>query len=179
MHHLLNRLTGHAQIDAALGQARHHWRQLVAKHDSAVDVGLPHVAQEVGQLPSSWAATFYFLPHSEQTLFAFAWLHWWHQSPEEKPGFRGWLLEGPGFLLNHVFFLKVLTAGHDGALGILHNFLEDIIRRAGDWNGDSVTCPHIVQFLESLDTEYRYNIHDRELWPAVLTLIEPQTDESL
>ena len=27
--------------------------------------------------------------------------------------------------------------------------------------------------LEKLDMEYRYNIHDRELWPAVLELIEP------
>lgn len=29
--------------------------------------------------------------------------------------------------------------------------------------------------LEKLDTEYRYNVHDRELWPAVLALIESRT----
>ena len=173
MHYLLTRLTDHARTDALLAQARQHWRQLVAEHDSQAQPGLPQVSQGDG-LPSSWAATFYMLPHTEQVLLAFAWLHWWQQSAEEEPGFIGWLIEGPGFVLNHAFFLKVLTQGHGGILGILHGFLEAIIEQAGDWNGDREAYPQVVRLLEKLDAEYRYNVHDRELWPAVLELIEPQ-----
>jgi hypothetical protein len=174
MHYLLTRLTAHARTDSLLTQARQHWRQLVAEHDPQAQPGLPRVSHEDG-LPSGWAATFYMLPHTEQVLLAFAWLHWWQQSAEEEPGFIGWLIEGPGFVLNHAFFLKVLTEGHGGILGILHGFLEEIIEQAGDWNGDREAYPQVVRLLEKLDTEYRYNVHDRELWPAVLELIEPPT----
>ena len=86
MHYLLTRLTDHARTDALLAQARQHWRQLVAEHDPQAQPGLPQVSHEDG-LPSSWAATFYMLPHTEQALLAFAWLHWWQQSSEEEPGF--------------------------------------------------------------------------------------------
>ena len=51
---------------------------------------------------------------------------------------------------------------------------KEIIEQAGDWNGDREAYPQVVRLLEKLDAEYRYNVHDRELWPAVLELIEPQ-----
>jgi len=28
--------------------------------------------------------------------------------------------------------------------------------------------------LADLDVEYRYNVHDRELWPAVLRLVQEE-----
>ena len=67
MHYLLTRLTEHGRTDALLAQARRHWQQLVAEHDPQARPGLPRVAHEDG-LPSSWAATFYMLPHAEQVL---------------------------------------------------------------------------------------------------------------
>jgi hypothetical protein len=70
--------------------------------------------------------------------------------------------------------MKVLTQNQSGALGIVHRFLETILEQAGDWDGDRETGQTIVRLLEDLDVEYRYNVHDRELWPAVLQLL--QTD---
>lgn len=156
-------------LDVWLQQARQHWEELALGNDPSASLELTHSAMRI---PSSWAATFYLLPYPEQILVAFVWLHWWHQSAEEEAGFGGWLIQGPGFVLNHVSLLKVLTEQQSGILGILYGFLEKIVEQAGDWNGDRENYPHIVQLLEELNTEYRYNIHARELWPAVLQLIQ-------
>lgn len=181
MHYLFTWETGHPTLDVWLQQARQHWEELALGNNPAANLELSRISQPAQpaqsaqpdmSIPSSWAATFYLLPYPEQVLLAFVWLHWWHQSAEEEPGFGGWLIQGPGLVLNHVSFLKVLTEQQRGILGILHGFLEKIVEQAGDWNGDRESYPHIVQLLEELNTEYRYNIHDRELWPAVLQLIQ-------
>ena len=49
--------------------------------------------------------------------------------------------------------------------------METILARAGDWDGDQVTGQEVVKLLADLDIEYRYNVHDRELWPAVFQLV--------
>ena len=169
MHYLFTWTTGHPMLDVWLQQARQHWEELTLDNDPSASLELAHSAMPI---PPSWAATFYLLPHPEQILLAFVWLHWWHQSAEEEAGFGGWLIQGPGFVLNHVSLLKVLTEQQRGIFGILYGFFEKIVEQAGDWNGDRENYPHIVQFLEELNTEYRYNIHARELWPAVLQLIQ-------
>lgn len=178
MHYLFTWETGHPTLDAWLQQARQHWEELALSNNPAAKrelARLSHPAQSDMSIPSSWAATFYLLPYPEQILLAFVWLHWWQQSAEEEAGFGGWLIQGPGFVLNHVSLLKVLTEQQGGILGvfgILHGLLEKIVEQAGDWNGDRESYPDIVQLLEELNTEYRSNIHDRELWPAVLQLIQ-------
>lgn len=183
MHYLFSWETGHPTLDVWLQQARQHWEELTLSNDPSAKRELSrisqfaqpahsaHSAQPALPIPPSWVATFYLLPYPEQILLAFVWLHWWHQSAEEEAGFGGWLIQGPGFVLNHVSLLKVLTEQQPGILGSLHGFLEKIVEQAGDWNGDRESYPHIVQLLAELNTEYRYNIHARELWPAVLQLI--------
>jgi len=178
MHYLSTWETGHPTLDGWLRQAGQHWEELTLSNDPAANRELSRISQfsqpahSDMSISPSWAATFYLLPYPEQILLAFVWLHWWHQSAEEETGFGGWLIQGPGFVLNHVSLLKVLTEQQRGILGILNGFFEKIVEQAGDWNGDRESYPHIVELLEELDTEYRYNIHARELWPAVLQLIQ-------
>jgi hypothetical protein len=178
MHYLFTWETGHPTLDVWLQQARQHWEELTLSNDPAANRELSRISQfskpahSDMSISSSWAATFYLLPYPEQIILAFVWLHWWHQSAEEEGGFGGWLIQGPGFVLNHVSLLKVLTEQQRGILGILNGFLEKIVEQAGDWNGDRESYPHIVQLLEKLNAEYRYNIHALELWPAVLQLIQ-------
>ena len=181
MHYLFSWETGHPTLDVRLQQARQHWEELTLSTNPSAKRELSqlsqfaqpaHSAQPALPIPPSWAATFYLLPYPEQILLAFVWLHWWQQSAEEEAGFGGWLIQGPGLVLNHVSLLKVLTEQQPGILGSLHGFLEKIAEQAGDWNGDRESYPHIVQLLEELNTEYRSHIHARELWPAVLQLIQ-------
>jgi hypothetical protein len=130
-------------------------------------------------IPAAWASCFYLLSHSEQAVLAFAWLHWWLQSSkEEEPGFAGWLHKGPGFALNHASLLSVLTQRCEGVLGTIHGLLDTILEQAGDWDGDRVTGHEVVKLLEELDTEYRCNVHDRELWPAVFQLVQQESSFS-
>lgn len=176
MHYLFTWHTGHTEVDALLHRAVVRWEQMVAHDNSSAFAELgapsPHLMSPEVDIPQAWASAFYLLPHTEQVVLAFAWLHWWQQSTEEEPGFAGWLRRGPGFALNHVSLLKVLTQQCSGVLGLIHGFLETIVERAGDWDGDREEGGEIVQLLQALDTEYRYNIHDRELWPAVLQLVQ-------
>jgi hypothetical protein len=171
------RPTGHPETDTILREAGLRWETL-AEQGSKLSPGemealYPPVSPDV-DIPQEWASSFYLLPYADQVLLAFAWLHWWQHSQEEASGFAGWLHKGPGFALNHVSLMKVLTQNQSGALGIVHRFLETILEQAGDWDGDRETGQTIVRLLEDLDVEYRYNVHDRELWPAVLQLL--QTD---
>lgn len=172
MYYFFTWMTGQAEIDRLLRQAVSHWEQLALQNDlmaSDQPGALPPELMEPDTgIPPHWASTYYLLSHLEQVFLAFAWLHWWQQSTAEESGFAGWLLHGPGFSLNHAPLLKVLTQDCEGVLGILHGFLEAIIEQAGDWDGDRAERPEVVRLLTTLDTEYRYNIHDRELWPAVL-----------
>jgi hypothetical protein len=174
MRYFFTRATGHADADALLQEAGARWETLV-NNSSKLSVGelealYPVIDPDV-DIPQSWAACFYLLSYADKVVLAFAWLHWWQQSQEEDPGFAGWLLKGPGFALNHLSLLSVLTRDRSGVLSILHGFLEAILEQAGDWNGDRVTGRAIAELLQSLDMEYRYNIHDREFWPAVLQLL--------
>jgi hypothetical protein len=177
MHYLFTWTTGQPEVDAMLGRAMSRWEKLAARSELHVpeewEVLLPPPASSDTDIPPTWATTFYQLPHTEQVMVAFAWLHWWQQSmTEDEPGFAGWLRRGPGFALNHVSFLKVLTQRCAGVLGILHGLLETVVERAGDWNGDRETGREVVQLLNALDSEYRYNVHDREFWHAVLHLVQ-------
>lgn len=177
MHEFFLRPTGQAEMDSILRGAASRWAH-VADHNTQLSLGelealYPPVSPDV-DIPQTWAASFYLLSYTDQVALTFAWLHWWQQSQEMESGFAGWLQKGPGFALNHVSFLRVLTQGHEGVLGILHRFLETILEQAGDWDGDRVTGQAIVELLEQLDVEYRYNIHDRELWPAVLQLLQSE-----
>lgn len=175
----LTHLTGDAVMDARLREAAARWEQL-AKNSSQLSPGELEVLYPAippdADIPQSWASCYYLLPYADQVILAFAWLHWWQQSHGAEPGFAGWLQKGPGFALNHVSFLRVLTQGHEGVLSILHRFLETVLEEAGDWNGDRVTFAgrETVKVLEELDTEYRYNVHDRELWPAVRQLLQSE-----
>ncbi|MEW6300160.1 MAG: hypothetical protein AB1671_20900 [Thermodesulfobacteriota bacterium] len=181
MHDLLTWTTGHAETDALLRRAMARWGEFAARSELNVPeqweaLNPFRTAAELG-IPVTWVATFYRLPHAEQVLLAFAWLHWWQRSAvEEEPGFAGWLHRGPGFALNHVSLLRVLTQGQRGVLGILHRLLEAVVEDAGDWDGDRVTGHAVVRRLAHLDGEYRYNVHDRELWPAVLRLVRGEGD---
>jgi hypothetical protein len=170
--------TGHAEVDAIIRGAVSHWQQLVAQGDqlSFGELATPVPVDPTNQdIPAAWGSCFYLLPHIDQVVLAFAWLHWWqHSSKEEEPGFAGWLHSGPGFALNHALLLEALTQRSSGVLGIIHGFLETILARAGDWDGDRVTGREVVQLLADLDVEYRYNIHDRELWPAVFQLVQEE-----
>ena len=161
-----------------LRQAVSHWERLALQNDltasDQLDALPPELIGPDAGIPPNWAATYYMMSPADQVLLAFAWLHWWQQSSTEEPGFAGWLVRGPGFSLNHAVLLKVLTQHSDGVLGILHGFLDTLVEQAGDWDGDRTERPEVVSLLTSLDAEYRYNIHDRELWPAVLCLT--QTD---
>lgn len=183
MHYLLTWMTGHTEMDALLRQAMARWGEFAAHSELNVPeeweaLNSFHTAAEL-DIPLTWVATFYRLSHVEQVLLAFAWLHWWQRSAvEEEPGFAGWLHRGPGFALNHVSLLKVLTQGQDGVLGILHRLLEAVVEGAGDWDGNRVAGREAVQQLASLDGEYHYNVHDRELWPAVLRLVRGEGDEA-
>lgn len=175
----LTHLTGNAIMDARLREAAARWERL-AENSSQLSPGelealYPAIPPDV-EIPQSWASCYYLLPYADQAFLAFAWLHWWQQSHGTEPGFAGWLQKGPGFALNHVSFLRVLTQGHEGVLSILHRFLETVLEHAGDWNGDRVTFAgrETVKRLQELDVEYRYNIHDRELWPAVLRLLQSE-----
>lgn len=176
MHYLFTWTTGHVELDVRLHRALSRWEELAAQSELNVpepwEALSPLQTDPDREIPPTWATTFYRLPHPEQVMLAFVWLHWWQRSSsEEEPGFAGWLQRGPGFALNHVSLLKVLTQGHFGVLGILHGLLETVIECAGDWDGDRVTGRKVVKLLENLDSEYRYNVHDRELWPAVLQLV--------
>ena len=172
MYYFFTWTTGQTEVDSLLHQAVSRWEQLAVHNDltsaDELDALLPELIRPDAGIPPHWASTYYLLSHPEQVFLAFAWLHWWQQSTAEEPGFAGWLLHGPGFSLNHASLLKVLTQDCEGVLGILHGFLEAIIEQAGDWDGDRAERPEVVSLLTTLDTEYRYNIHDRELWPAVL-----------
>jgi len=175
MHYFFLRATGQTNIDALLSTAGARWETL-AQTNSQLSPGelealCPLVDPDV-DIPQTWASGFYLLPYTDQVLLGFAWLQWWQQDHEVEPGFAGWLLKGPGFALNHLSLLSVLTRDQGGIMSILHGFLETILEHAGDWNGDRITGQSIVQLLERLDLEYRYNIHDRELWPAVLQLLQ-------
>ena len=133
MHYLFTWETGHPTLDVRLRQARQHWEELTLGTNPAAKrelSQLSHSAQPALPIPPSWMATFYLLPYPEQILLAFVWLHWWQQSAEEEAGFGGWLIQGPGLVLNHVSLLKVLTEQQPGILGSLHGFLEKN-RRAG------------------------------------------------
>jgi hypothetical protein len=173
----LRRSTGHAEMDAILRDAMARWRSL-AETDRQLSLGelealYPAVSPDV-DIPQTWASSFYLLSYTDQVALTFAWLHWWQQSADVEPGFAGWLQKGPGFALNHVSLLRVLTQGRGGVLGVLYCFLETILEQAGDWDGDRITGHAIVKLLEELDVEYRYNVHDRELWPAVLQLLRSE-----
>jgi hypothetical protein len=178
MHYFFMRTTGHLEVDAIVRGAMSRWEQLVARGNqlSLGELAAPvPVIPSEQDIPSAWASCFYLLPHVNQVVLAFAWLHWWLQSSrEEEPGFAGWLRSGPGFALNHVLLLKVLTQGSSGVLGIIHAFLETILEQAGDWDGDRATGQQVVKLLADLDVEYRYNVHDRELWPAVFQLVREE-----
>lgn len=170
--------TGHAELDRLLRRAVAGWERLALQTDlTASDQlnALPPgpIGPDAG-VPPNWAATYYMMPPADQVLLAFAWLHWWQQSSAQEPGFAGWLVRGPGLSLNHAALLKVLTQQSDGVLGVLHGFLNTIVEQAGDWDGDRTERPDLVCLLTGLDAEYRYTVHDRELWPAVLDLA--QTD---
>jgi len=175
MHYFSRQTTGHAEIDAILREAVSRWEESVARGNqlSLGELVTPAPAGPANQaIPAEWVSRFYLLPHIDQVVLAFAWLHWWQQSSkEEEPGFAGWLHSGPGFALNHALLLEALTQRSGGVLGILHGFLETILARAGDWDGDRVAGREVVQLLADLDVEYRYNIHGRELWPAVFQLV--------
>lgn len=175
----LTHLTGDAVMDARLREAAARWEQL-AKNSSQLSPGELEVLYPAmppdADIPQSWASCYYLLPYADQVTLAFVWLHWWQHSHSTEPGFAGWLQKGPGFALNHISFLRVLTQGQEGVLSLLHRFLETVLEEAGDWNGDQVTFAgrETVRVLEELDTEYRYNIHDRELWPAVRRLLQAE-----
>ena len=174
MRYFFLRATGQAHIDALLCEAGARWEAL-AQSNSQLSPGeqealFPPVDPEV-EIPQPWASSFALLPYADQVVLGFAWLQWWQQAPDVEPGFAGWLLKGPGFALNHLSLLSVLTRDQAGVLSRLHDFLETILEQAGDWNGDRGTGQAIVQLLEKLDREYRSNIHDRELWPAVLQIL--------
>ena len=183
VHYFFTWTTGHTEVDALLHQAVLRWERMAADSNALTFSGelaapQPHLMSPDIEIPESWASTFYLLSHPEQVVLAFAWLHWWQQSAEEEePGFAGWLRRGPGFALNHVSLLKVLTQQCSGVLGVLHRFLETIAERAGDWDGDREEGGEIVKLLEGLDIEYRYNVHDRELWPAVFQLVQEDEPE--
>lgn len=170
----VTRPTGHAPMDALLREAGARWKTLTEQGDQLAPGELegwyPMLPADV-EIPQKWAACFYLLPYTDQMALAFAWLHWWQRSHATAPGFIGWLHHGPGLALNHVSLLKVLTQTQSGVLGLVHHFLATIVEQAGDWNGNRDSGREIVTLLEGLDTEYRYNIHDRELWPAVLQLL--------
>ena len=170
--------TGHVEIDTILRGAVSRLQQLAGHGNQFAhgELAIPAPVNPADQdIPPPWTSCFYMLPHIDQVGLAFAWLHWWQQSSkEEEPGFAGWLHSGPGFALNHVLLLKVLTQGGGGVLGIIHGFLETILERAGDWDGDRVTGQQVMKLLEDLDVEYRYNVHDRELWPAVFQLVQEE-----
>lgn len=170
--------TGHTEVDTVIRGAVSRLQQLVA-HGNQLSFGELAIPSPLGpadkDTPPTWASCFYTLPHIDQVVLAFAWLHWWQQSSkEQEPGFAGWLHSGPGFALNHALLLKVLTQGCSGVLGVLHGFLETILERAGDWDGDRITGQQVVELLEDLDVEYRYNVHDRELWPAVFRIVQEE-----
>ncbi len=176
MRYFFMRTTGHVEVDAIIRGAVSRWEQLVAQGNQ---LPLGELAAPVGpsakDIPSAWAACFYLLPHIDQVVLAFAWLHWWqHSSREEEPGFAGWLRSGPGFPLNHVLWLEARTQRSSGALRIIHGLSETILQQAGDWNGDRSTGQEVVKLLADLDVEYRHNIHDRELWPAVFQLVQEE-----
>jgi len=175
MYYFFTQTTGHAQVDAIIQGAVSRWEQLVT-HGDQLSLGELATPAPVGPanhaIPSAWASCFYLLPHIDQVVLAFAWLHWWQHANEEKSGFAGWLYAGPGFALNHVLLLEALTQRSSGVLGIIHGFLEMILAQAGDWDGDQITGQEVVRLLADLDVEYRYNVHDRELWPAVLQLVQ-------
>ena len=175
MHYFFTQTTGYVQVDAIIRGAVSRWEQLVAHGNqlSLEELATPIPVGPADQdIPSAWASCFYLLPHTDQVVLAFAWLHWWQHSKEEEPGFVGWLHGGPGFALNHALLLEALTQRSSGVLGIIHGFLETILAQAGDWDGDQVTGQEVVKLLAGLDVEYRYNVHDRELWPAVLQLVQ-------
>lgn len=178
MHYFFRQTTGHAEIDAIIREAVSRWEQLIARGNQLPlgELVTPASVGPVNQdIPSAWVSCFYLLPHIDQVVLAFAWLHGWQQSSkEEEPGFAGWLHSGPGFTLNHALLLEALTQRSSGVLGIIHGFLETILARAGDWDGDRVTGQEVVKLLADLDVEYRYNIHDRELWPAVFQLVQEE-----
>jgi hypothetical protein len=161
----LRHSTGHAEMDAILRDALARWRSLAETNrqlsPGELEALYPLVSPDV-DIPQTWASSFYLLSYADQ------------QSTDVEPGFAGWLQKGPGFALNHVSLLRVLTQGRGGVLGILHRFLETILEQAGDWDGDRITGQRIVKLLEELDIEYHYNIHDRELWPAVLQLLRSE-----
>ncbi len=178
MLYFLAQPTGHAEVDTVIRGAVSRLQQLVA-HGNQLSLGELVIPLPVGpsdqDIPPAWASCFYMLPHIDQVVLAFAWLHWWQQSSkEEEPGFAGWLHNGPGFALNHALLLEVLTQGCSGVLGIIHGFLETILERAGDWDGNRVTGQQVVKLLEDLDVEYRYNVHARELWPAVFRIVQEE-----
>jgi len=179
MHYFSRQTTGHAEIDVIIREAVSRWEQSVARGNqlSLGELVTPASAGPADQaIPAEWVSCFYLLPHTDQVVLAFAWLHWWQQSTtEEEPGFAGWLHSGPGFALNHALLLEALTQRSSGVLAIIHGFLETILARAGDWDGDRVTGREVVQLLADLDVEYRYNIHGRELWPAVFQLVRGES----
>ena len=171
------RATGYTETDTMLQEAGSRWERLAVQNDQISQGELDALYHPVSpdvHIPQAWASSFYLLPYIDQVMLAFGWLHWWQQSHEEASGFAGWLHKGPGFALNHVSLMKVLTQDQSGTLGLVHHFLETILEQAGDWDGDHDTGQAIVNFLKNLDTEYRYNVHDRELWPAVLQLIQAE-----
>ena len=176
MYYFLSWTTGHVEVDRLLRRAVSDWERLALQTDlmssDQLDALPPELVGPEAGIPSNWAATYYMMSPADQVLLAFAWLHWWQQSSTEEPGFAGWLIQGPGFSLNHAALLKVLTQHCGGVLGILHGLLDSLVEHAGDWDGDPVERPEVVSLLTSLDAEYRYNIHDRELWPAVLNLTQ-------
>lgn len=176
MYYLFSWSTGHVEADSLLQQAVARWEKMATQNDltaaEALDALPPELLRPDAGIPPNWASTYYLLPHAEQVMLAIAWLHWWQHSTAEEPGFAGWLRQGPGFSLNHASLLKVLTQHSNGVLGILHGFLERLVEQAGDWDGDPQERPEIPALLEELDTEYRYNVHDRELWPAVVELVQ-------
>ncbi len=178
MYDFLSWTPGHAEVDRLLRRAVSRWERLALQNNLTSSDQLDALPSELigpdADIPPNWAATYYMMPPADQVLLAFAWLHWWQQASTEEPGFAGWLVRGPGFSLNHAAMLKVLTQKSDGVLGILHSFLDTLVEQAGDWNGDRTERPEVVSLLASLDAAYRYTIHDRELWPAVLGLT--QTD---
>jgi hypothetical protein len=178
------RATGDMETDAMLHTAGSRWERLAVRNDQLsrgeLEALYPPVSPDV-HIPQTWAASFYLLSYVDQVMLAFAWLHWWQQgNTEEDPGFAGWLHRGPGFALNHVLLLKSLTQSQSGVLQLIHGFLETLLEQAGDWDGDRVTTAGraLVTKLETLDAEYRYNIHDRELWPAVLRLLQAEDQRS-
>jgi len=176
MHDFFTQTTGHAEVDAILRSAVSRWEKMAAYGNELSLGGLEapsSLTPSAADIPPAWASCFHLLPHPEQVVLAFAWLHWRLQaSEEEEPGFAGWLQKGPGFALNHVSLLNVLTQRCDGVLGTIHGLLDTVLEQAGDWDGDRVTGREVVKLLEDLDAEYRDNVHDRELWPAVFQLVQ-------